>query len=550
MKWLGIPRFNYRVILLVLLLHPFYLLAHIGSPGIIMQTQAGPYQLMVTIEPPDVIPGVAKIMVLAQSEGLQQVSARAVYYRTGGKGAPEPDKLVAVANAPGQFSGEVWMMATGSGSVQLQLNGTQGNAEIVVPVVAVSTATRVMPAQTTFLLLALGAFLVVLFITIFGKAMADALIPSGNPISSVNKRKLGYAVGTLLMVSILWGGKTWWNSWANDYKRHMYKPMQATSQIVHTDSGALLLFTIDTTHAQRASMLSYLVPDHGKWMHLFLVRMPGMDVFAHIHPQRIDTATYQALLPPLPPGKYQIFADIVYLTSFTETISDTLVIPHAISTPVNGLPYDDGMAKTLPVTVVDAPAIGEEQTDLLVCGKPGQGIKLPGGRTMVWQQPEQEGYLAGRLYTLHFNLLDAAGKPAVIQSYMGMTGHAVVMRHDAQVYTHLHPVGTFSQAAIHRFTERIADTAAIFQLPDRTQFRDSMTAYLQWLNELPHAGREALLMQGMDHTNMQMDANGNMEHESMVSFPYMFPATGRYRIWVQVRHQGTLVTGSFDCLVR
>jgi hypothetical protein len=92
---------------------------------------------------------------------------------------------------------------------------------------------------------------------------------------------------------------------------------------------------------------------------------------------------------------------------------------------------------------------------------------------------------------------------------MGMLGHAVVRRNDGAVFTHLHPMGTISMAAQTILSQR---------------------------------------ERGGGINAAQILLNG--EQSNSVSFPYAFPRPGQYRIWVQTRVSGQVLTGVFDVAVK
>ena len=60
-------------------------------------------------------------------------------------------------------------------------------------------------------------------------------------------------------------------------------------------------------------------------------------------------------------------------------------------------------------------------------------------------------------------------------------------------------------------------------------------------------------MPGMDLAGMKMpgmnDDSTTAVLPNEVSFPYGFPTPGRYRIFVQMKHGGTIETGVFDATV-
>jgi hypothetical protein len=523
--------------------------AHVGSSGVVLQQNAGPYRVLVTIQPPEVIPGTAQISVFVENGGATKVMARPIYFRSGDEGAPSPDELQPVAGQMSQFEGIVWLMEGGSSSVQLDIDGDKGKAELIVPIVAISTAQRDMPASLGWTLGAVGLLLLLLLVTVVGASVSDGQLKPGQTMGPKHRRKrlvnMGIALGCCLL--ILYGGSSWWDSWAADYRQYMYKPLQAQGRVVQQDNQRLIQLTIDTTDFKtnrRGSILSYLIPDHGKLMHLFLVRAPGLDAFAHLHPERADSTTFQAYLPKLPAGKYLVYGDIVYYSGFTETLTDTIEIPELASTvtEIRKTDPEDTYILTDPLNNPKQVPLDE---NVVICGSPGTKTVLKDGSYVVFEGKANQVFEAGKPYQLNFQVFSPNGEPAQLQPYLGMAGHAAIVRADGSVYIHLHPVGTVSMASEMTLKNRIADTSRMYKRPAPNVFRDSVNRYVANLKSMPDTEREILLMKEM---GMEVKADGS-DHGSAISFPYSFPKAGQYRIFLQVKRNGQVLTGIFDARV-
>ena len=73
--------------------------------------------------------------------------------------------------------------------------------------------------------------------------------------------------------------------------------------------GALDLLRLEPASDQSLPGWDTLMADHGKLMHLFLIREPGANTFAHLHPVRRNSRTFETLLPALPAGNYRLYAE-------------------------------------------------------------------------------------------------------------------------------------------------------------------------------------------------------------------------------------------------
>ena len=485
--------------------------AHVGSPDVWYEGAAGPYHIVVYVRLPGVIPGIADISVQVVGAKPEQVTAMVNLFDATA-GTPPPDVARPVAGAEGWYATRLWIMSPGSNSVTVAVRGAKGTGTAVVPVAAV--ASRRLPLQRPLgiLLGALGLFLFAGIVTIVGAAVREGVLPPGEAPSP---RRVwgarGAMAGSALIVGLLLlGGWTWWDGEDRGFVERMYRPFATTATVVDTGPRRMLrLEIVDSFWAMRGDSVWLrehhqrawppLVTDHGRLMHLFLIRRSDMGAFAHLHPTTVDSVEFDAALPALPAGRYLIFADLVHESGFAKTLVTSVDLP-APTLPARGdSASDDGIY------------LGSAATDRAM---------LPDGAIVTWDRATAP-LLAGAPAALSFTIREPDGRPASLEPYLGMPGHAVVARDDGAVFIHLHPMGTVSMAAQETFALRQHGDTATGAIGSRIAAQDSAMAAMT--HSFP-GGR--------------------------ISFPYAFPQPGRYRIWVQVKRGGRVETAAFDALVR
>jgi hypothetical protein len=319
-----------------------------------------------------------------------------------------------------------------------------------------------------------------------------------------------------------------------------------------------MTFQIDSSYKEyrpRTLSFKYLIPDHGKLMHMFLIREGSLDAFAHVHPTRKDSLTFQIDLPPLPTGKYFVFADIVRGHGWHETVADTVEIKEPeMKVQMASFSEEKSWQPSDPddTYIISNPVLPEQvmlaASNIVTCGKPGIETPLPDGSTAIWEH-DGETLQANKLYPMTFSIFNPDGEPAELEPYMGMMGHAVVMKYDGSVYIHLHPVGNYSSASQDLIKRRIADDQdRVSTFPPADQFRDSVDQVIAGINAMSEEERSNYLMELMGH-ELNYEGEGIHEGHSVVTFPYAFPEPGNYRIWIQMKRNGKVLNTAFDAVV-
>ena len=390
--------------------------AHLGSPDVFFESNAGPYPLFVTIRPPAVIPGVAELEVRTTSTKVTAIRVTpAPLTGDATQYAPRPEPLERSKDDAKYFTGSLWLMATGSWQVKVYADGSEGTGELAIPVPALATQTKQMDSKMGVLLVGLMLLLVGGLISIAGAGAGEGQVEPGHPAGPPERRRARTAMAFVacLLIAIIWGGNAWWKAEASDYGGLVYRPLAMNPQ-VDSASGKLKLELKESGWARRRKTDDFL-PDHNHPMHLYMLRMPRMDRAWHLHPEQEAGSTFVQQLPDLAAGKYQLFADVVHRDGLPETLVAKLDLTGAVTgQPLQG---DD--------------TVGPQ----------------PGKYHIVWI--DKSPLDARKATGLRFQLVDDQGRPAKdTQLYMGMLGHAAFIKKDGTVFAHVHPGGSVPMAAL------------------------------------------------------------------------------------------------------
>jgi hypothetical protein len=467
--------------------------AHVGSPDVFYEGHAGPYRLFVTVRTPPMIPGIAQIEVRALDGNVTDI--RIVPLRAVGEGseyAPPSDRMERSQVDAQYFTGKLWLMQSGAWQVRMEVSGTQGKGETAVPVPAAARRTLRMQKSTGTLLIVLMLLLAASMIAILGAAARESQLEPGAAASTSLRRRgrIAMAVTAVALVVILFLGNMWWNAAASGRADlMMYKAPPVDASLQNTNS-LVLKMGFSSWHDRRKQMLlDKIIPDHGHLMHLFLLGLPDLDRFYHLHPDQVAPETFTERLPALTAGNYVVFADIVRESGFPDTMTARITLPDVPGNP----PIGDDSATTV-AYVSDGKG-------------PGTVLTLPDHSRWQWIIDGPTVH-ARQPALLRFRVFDKDGKPASdLEPYMGMAGHLVIVKRDLTVFAHLHPSGSMPMAALMLLEKQI------------------------------NSGASA--MPGMHETAQPAE----------VTFPYGFPEPGGYRLFVQIKRNGQVQTGVFDAHV-
>ncbi|MGH2899223.1 MAG: hypothetical protein ACRDMZ_11160, partial [Solirubrobacteraceae bacterium] len=295
---------------LALLLLPPRAHAHVGSPNVFFEGHAGAHAVTVVIRPPPTLPGVAQVDIRVADTDVTGVSVRPEFVEAGEISAPDATQATPVAGDTRLFNAALWLLRRGSYGIKITLEGPRGGGTVAVPLQASALTRPVMPP-------ALGAGLVLCGVLLFAWAVWLIGASAGG---------VAAAIGALVLGATVYAGNLRWQAMDRNFNNALYRPLPVQAE-VRSDGAQALLQLVPDSSSTPESAWDTLVTDHGKLMHLFLIREHTLDAFAHLHPVRRDARAFEGVLPPLPAGSYELYAELTHESGASETLVGKVAVP-------------------------------------------------------------------------------------------------------------------------------------------------------------------------------------------------------------------------------
>ncbi len=435
-------------------------------PGhdMVHEAAAGPYRLNVYLNPHARQSNFVEILARSESAGVLELRfALTGVDATDFKSPYSSVTVRPVAGDPNLFRASLPLPPLAFWRLHVEARGLDGEGRMSIPVAAAAPAVGLTPdaANIVSVLLwaTLAAALVLLWRLFRGRGKPATRLAVAAALTS-----------PLLLMAL---SRDWVASavyYPPIYQR-LYQPLELRFD---TNREGVLSLELHDPGLLKFRRLDDLVLDHGHPMHLYALALPGLDRVYHLHPEQVGPGLFEKKLPSMPAGRYFVVTDIVHESGLWEAPRGEWNLDSAIDdSPFQG---DDSGGAGHPIS--DA-RYGDDAFD------------LPDGYRMVWLRPERP-LRSNDPLRLQFKLETSAGEPAAdVELYMGMMGHAAIVRHDLEVFSHVHPSGSIAMASLDAF--------------DRGS--------------------------GMgQHEGHHMAA-----FPAAVTFPYVFPEPGRYRLIVQTQ---------------
>lgn len=239
---------------------------------------------------------------------------------------------------------------------------------------------------------------------------------------------------------------------------------------------------------------------HEKPLHLIVVAA-DLSWFNHLHPTYSGAGVFTVTTQLPRDGRYVIFADIAPEGRPQQVIRHTIAAGTDTAVAFSG------------ANMADAPAADGWIVKRVTAAPEGQPDARGGAEYEVALMPMPETLVVGNEALLHFQVRDRAGRPVTdLEPYLGALGHAVIISDDTRTFLHAHPA-----------------------------------------EDAPHGASN-----GSAHGPAHGPAHGAAAHEHPdvksggpdVRFNTSFPGPGRYKIWGQFRHRGSIITAAATVHVR